>query len=105
LWIDFGPPLGHKQAGRRPAIAVTPRAYNERSSYVVVCPVTRSERLWPFKVAMPTVGRVSGYVLVDQIRAIDRTLRVVRTAGSLPAEALAEIYGRLAALLGNPFRV
>ena len=50
LWVDFGPPTGHEQAGRRPALVVSPRAYNDRSSLILVCPITRNLAAWTFKV-------------------------------------------------------
>lgn len=100
LWVDFGELFGPGQAGRRPALVLSPRAYNANSSLLIVCPITRSERPWPFKVPMPSVGRVSGFVVVDQIRAIDRAQRAIKSVGAAPAETLAQVYGRLAALFG-----
>lgn len=99
LWIDFGPPIGREQAGRRPALIVTSRDYNQRSSVLVACPITRRSRNWPFEVRLPPVGVLTGYVLVDQIKSIDSALRAFKLAGRVPEETLAEVRGRLAALL------
>jgi mRNA interferase MazF len=103
LWIDFGPPFGHEQAGRRPAVVVTSRDYNSRSSLILVCPITRSPREWPFKVAIPPVGKLTGGVMVDQIRAIDQRMRSFGPYGRVPDAVVMEIRARLAALLGLPF--
>ena len=102
LWIDFGPPLGREQAGRRPAVVLTTREYNERSSVLIVCPISRRQREWPSIVALPAVGLLQGYILVDQIKVIDPTVRAHRKAGRVPLETLAEVRGKLAALLGIP---
>ena len=100
LWINFGPPVGHEQAGRRPAVVLTPRSYNTKSSVLVVCPITRTDPDWPFAIALPPLGLVTGFVLVDQIKVIDPTARAYRTAGQVPHHVLSEIRGQLASLLG-----
>ncbi len=100
LWIDFGPPMGREQAGRRPALVLTSREYNLRSSVLIVCPITRREREWPSLVPLPALGALSGFILVDQIRVIDPDVRAYRSAGRIAADTLAEVRGRLAALLG-----
>ncbi len=100
LWIDFGPPFGHEQAGRRPGLVISPRHYNEISSFLLVCPLTRNPAPWPFKIPMPKLGRLEGFVLIDQVRCIDRHLRALRRGERVPDAFLSEIQGRLAALLG-----
>jgi mRNA interferase MazF len=100
LWIDFGKPVGHEQGGRRPALVLTRRDYNVRSSILLVCPITRKRRNWPFEVNLPQTGRLSGVVLVDQIRVVDPVARPVGYGGSLPNDVLGEVKAKLAALLG-----
>jgi mRNA interferase MazF len=102
VWIDLGLPFGHEQAGRRPALVLSPRDYNQRSFLIIVCPITRNRSPWPFKIAIPQVDRIKGAVLVDQIRSIDREAREFRRAGRLPRESLDRIYAGLAALFGIP---
>jgi mRNA interferase MazF len=100
LWIDFGPPIGREQAGRRPALVLTSRAYNERSSVLIVCPITRRNREWPTLVPLPPVGALSGFIIVDQIKVIDPAVRAFRSAGRISADTLAEVRAKLSALLG-----
>jgi mRNA interferase MazF len=102
LWVDFGPPAGREQSGRRPALVVTPREYNRRSSVLVVCPITRTGRNWPFEVALPPLGLLSGFVLVDQIKVVDPRIRAFRRAGRTSDHVLGEVRGKLASLLGIP---
>jgi mRNA interferase MazF len=99
LWIDFGPPFGHEQAGRRPAFVVSPFGYNRASSLILVCPITRSEREWPFKVPVKGAGGLTGFVLADQVRSIDPTVRVFRIGGTASAETLAEVRAKLTAVI------
>jgi mRNA interferase MazF len=102
LWIDFGHPVGREQGGRRPALVLTSRKYNLASSVLIVCPITRSRRNWPFAVALPPLGRLTGFVLVDQIKVIDPTIRAFKREGTVPAEIMLEVRAHLASLLGIP---
>jgi mRNA interferase MazF len=102
IWIDFGEPVGHEQGGRRPALVVTPREYNANSSVLVVCPISRRAREWPFNISLPQLDPVSGFVLVDQITVVDPKARPIRRAGRVPAETMAEVRGKLAVLLAIP---
>ncbi|MEJ8574346.1 type II toxin-antitoxin system PemK/MazF family toxin [Microbaculum marinum] len=101
VWIDFGPPVGHEQAGRRPALVLSTRDYNANSSMVIVCPITRSERSWPFKVLLVPVGSLRGYVLVDQIRAVDRTTRALRPHGRAAGDTVDAVHEMLGLILGK----
>jgi mRNA interferase MazF len=100
LWVDFGKPVGHEQGGRRPAVVLTRWDYNVRSSVLLVCPITRKSRKWPFEVSLPAAGGLSGFVLVDQIRVVDPVARPVGRGGSLPNDVFGEVKAKLAALLG-----
>lgn len=100
LWIDFGQPVGHEQGGRRPAVVLTQRHYNMRSSVLVVCPITRKHRNWPFEVSLPVIGRLTGVVLIDQIKVVDPRARPVGFAGRVSDAVLGEVRAKLAALLG-----
>ena len=100
VWIDFTPQSGHEQAGHRPALVMSPRIYHERSKLAVVCPITSNIQPWPWKVMLPDGLAVSGAILVDQLRSIDRDARGLRLAGHAPQTVVAEVQARLAALLG-----
>ena len=100
VWVDFTPQSGREQSGHRPALAMSPRMYHERSKLAVVCPITSNTRPWPWKVVLPEGLFVSGAVLVNQNRAIDRAARRLRPAGVAPQSVVAEVQAKLAALLG-----
>jgi mRNA interferase MazF len=102
VWVEFGPPFGHEQTGRRPALVVSPRSYNEISSSIVVCPITRIASTWGFRIDIPPVGRIEGSILVDQIHAIDLRARHARRAGSVGIDTLAAVRGMLATLFRIP---
>lgn len=53
VWLGFSPQAGHEQAGRRPALVVSPASYNSRSGLALVCPVTTKSKGYPFDVHIP----------------------------------------------------
>ena len=99
FWVDFGSPVGHEQAGRGPALGVSPRAYNEISSVFLVCPISRRERAWPFQVRVPLIGRIEGYALVDQVKTVDPSARYCRYVGHADSSLLQGVRRQLAILL------
>jgi mRNA interferase MazF len=99
LWIDYGAPVGHEQGGRRPNLVLTPASYNQRSSVLLACPLTRMTRDWPFQIAIDPVGSISGYVLVDQMKVIDPLARYCRFAGVVTSRSLKAVRTALAELL------
>lgn len=99
VWLQFSPQAGSEQAGRRPAIVLTTAAYHRRSHLAIVCPVTSREKGWPMEVKLPAGLPVSGVVLVDHLKSIDREARRMEVVGAAPPEVLDEIDARLAPLL------
>lgn len=100
VWVVFDPAIGHEQAGRRPALVVSSSEYNQRSNYIIVCPISRNVQPWPFKVLIPENTSTSGAILVDQVKSIDREQRVVRRADRVSERVLSEVRSKLAALMG-----
>ena len=72
VWVEFDDPaFGHQQAGRRPALILSDRRYNSISSFVLLCPVTRRARNWPFQVGLGA-RKITGEAIVDQVKSVDR---------------------------------
>ena len=100
--VDFAPVRGHEQDGTRPALVMTEAVYNEQSSFVIICPITSNPKPWPFKMMLPPGLKVSGFVMLDQIKSVDQRRRILRHLDTLPAEYLFEMRWRLGALLALP---
>lgn len=100
VWVDFNPQAGHEQADHRPAMVLSARIYHEKTALAVVCPITTNTKPYPFKVLLPDDLPISGGVLADQVKSIDRNARQLRIAGRAPREIVAEVQAKLAALLG-----
>jgi mRNA interferase MazF len=100
IWLTFDPQAGREQAGRRPALVLSPRIYNSKSGLALVCPITSQVKGYPFEVAVRAVPRVTGVILADHVKSIDWKARRSEKAGKCPGEALEEVRARLAPLLG-----
>src|SRR5215218_2502163 len=71
VWLDFNPQTGHEQAGRRPALVLSPVAYNRKVGLALVCPITSQVKGYPFEVQMPEGTEVAGVILADQVKSLD----------------------------------
>lgn len=100
VWLDFSPDAGHEQAGRRPGIVLSPRAYNKRTGLAIVCPVTSHAKGYTFEVALPPASRLKGVILSDHLKSIDWRVRKTQKAGRIPPLVLQQVLDRISALLG-----
>ena len=100
IWLTFDPHAGREQAGRRPAVVLSPRPYNEKSGLALVCPVTSRVKGYPFEVALPQELPIAGVILADHLKSVDWKERRAEAAGRVPQEVLDEVLSRLSPLLG-----
>jgi mRNA interferase MazF len=100
VWLTFDPQTGREQAGRRPALVLSPREYNARSGLALVCPITNQAKGYPFEVAIPTRRGATGVILADHVKSVDWKARHAEKLGRCPSEAIEEVRARLAPLLG-----
>lgn len=99
VWLTFDPHAGREQAGRRPALIVSPAAYNGRARLALVCPITGQIKGYPFEVPLPSGLVVSGVVLADHLKSVDWAARRAAFAGKAPEGVLSEVLAKLAPLL------
>lgn len=84
VWLDFDPQIGHEQQGRRPALVLSPAAYNAKAGLAVFVPITNQAKGYTFEVPIPKGQRVSGVVLADQLKSLDWDGRKVQRICKLP---------------------
>lgn len=101
VWITLDPQAGHEQAGRRPALVLSPASYNGRVGLALLCPITSQAKGYPFEVALPEGLPVAGVVLADQVKNLDWRVRKATRIGAVPAAAVARVLQRLNALLAG----
>jgi mRNA interferase MazF len=100
IWTDFDPPRGREQAGRRPALAVSPRAFGLNTGFVFVCPIASRVRPFPTSVVLPEGLPIAGEILLSHLRSIDIHARPIRPVGAaVPAETARQVRAKLAALI------
>ena len=99
VWLGFSPQAGHEQAGRRPALVLSPKSYNEKTGLALFCSITSRVKGYPFEVPLPASAAVTGVILADRIRSLDWRARDARFAGRAPPDAVAEVRSKLAVLL------
>lgn len=99
VWINFNPQAGHEQAGRRPAIVLSPRSYNGKVGLCLLCPITNQVKGYPFEVLIPAGLGVKGVVLSDQAKSLDWRVRNVEFITDLPKAVTDEAIKKLKSLL------
>ena len=99
VWLEFDPQAGHEQAGHRPAVVLSPRAYNQKSGLALFCPITSRIKGYPFEVVLPPDLPVQRAVLCDQVKNLDWSARRSRLAVKLPADILEDVLAKVRALL------
>ena len=100
IWLDFNPQSGAEQAGKRPALVVSPAKYNLKVGLALVCLVTTRAKGYPFEVALPEGSSISGVILADQLKSLDWRTRHAEYAGRVPEETVNDVLARIATLFG-----
>jgi len=99
VWISLNPQAGHEQAGRRPAVVLSPAPYNGRVGLAILCPVTSQVKGYPFEVPIPAGLGLQGVVLADQVKSLDWRARFAELICRLPARTVNEVLQKLGVLL------
>ena len=97
IWLQFDPQAGHEQAGHRPALVLSPARYNEVRGMMICCPMTSRIKGYPFEVVVSRTP--PSVVLADQVKSLDWQARRAVRKGNVGPEILAEVQGKIRALL------
>ena len=98
VWLSFDPQAGREQSGHRPAVVLSPSAYNAKTSLMICCPMTSQIKNYPFEVRI--AGASPSAVLADQVKSLDWRKRGARRKGTISAAELAEVRAKIRALIG-----
>jgi mRNA interferase MazF len=88
--LTFDPQSGHEQRGRRPALVISNDLFNGHTGLCIACPITSTRRNYPFHVPIPEGEKVTGFVMVEQVKSIDFRSRNARRVGKAPLSVLEE---------------
>lgn len=101
VWITLNPQAGHEEAGRRPAVVISPQSYNSRVGLAIFCPITSQIKGYPFEVPIPAGLPVAGAILSDQVKSLDWRARNAELICTLPTGTISEVLQKLATLLSQ----
>ena len=99
VWLNFNPQSGHEQAGRRPAVVLSPQAYNQKVGLAIFCPITNQQKGYPFEVVIPAGLGATGVILSDQVKSLDWRVRRAEYLNTLPGPVVGEVLQKLKTLL------
>lgn len=99
VWINLNPQAGHEQAGKRPALVLSPKSYNDKVELALLCPITSQIKEYPFEVEIPTRLKISGVILSDQVKCLDWRRRKAEFICKLPRETTIEVLKKLSTLI------
>jgi mRNA interferase MazF len=99
VWLRFNPQAGSEQAGHRPALVISSRAYNRKVGLALVCPITSRMKGYPFEVGLPAGVDARGAILCDQLKSLDWRARGATRFGSVPDSVMEEVTARILALV------
>lgn len=97
--VTFDPQSGHEQRGRRPVLVVSNTLFNEHTGLAIVCPITNTDRGFPFHVAIMNDSKVTGFVMVEQVKSVDFHARKARRIGKVSGGVLEEVLSILDACI------
>lgn len=98
VWLNVTPQAGREQAGHRPALVLSPSAYNGKTSLMICCPLTTQIKNYPFEVFIG--GTPPNAALADQVKNLDWRSRNAKRKGHVSPEQLAEVRAKIHALIG-----
>jgi mRNA interferase MazF len=99
VWLNFNPQAGHKQRGRRPALILSAKIYNEKTSLCIALPITSKIKGYPFEVALPKNLPIEGVILSDQIKNLDFSVREVSFICKVPNSIVTTVQRNIMALI------
>jgi mRNA interferase MazF len=92
ITVTFDPQSGHEQKGRRPAFVASKDLFNQSTGLAIVCPITNTDRGFPFHVPVPAESSLTGFIMVEQVKSIDfrarRAKRIEQGSDALLADVL-----------------
>ena len=99
VWIEFNPQAGHEQSGLRPALVISPTAYNNKVGLALMCPITSKIKEYPFEVILPDKFKIKGAILSDQIKSLDWHARKAKFIAKAPLETINDVIAKIKTII------
>ena len=100
VYLTFDPVRGHEQKGRRPALVLSSRRYNELIGLAAVCPITSKTKGYQFEIPI-TVRDRQAVILCDHVRSLAWKERNVNFVDSIDRLVFEEVVKKIALLIAG----
>ena len=90
--LTFDPQSGHEQKGRRPAIIISNKTFNQHLGLAYACPITNTRRDFPFHVEVDS-DQLNGFIMTEQMKSIDYKSRKIKFIEKAKQETIDEVLG------------
>jgi mRNA interferase MazF len=87
--VNLDPTIGHEIKKTRPCVVISPNEMNNFLSTIIVAPMTTKSHNYPTRIQINFQNK-SGWIVLDQIRAIDKT-RLVKVLGKLDPATIKQV--------------
>jgi len=98
VWMDFTAQAGHEQRGRRPALVISHKLYNEKVGLGIFCPITSRTKNYPFEVVV-SLDKIKGSILCDQLKNLDWRVRNIEFIEKIDSERMKSVVDRIEVLI------
>ena len=87
--VNLDPTIGSEMKKTRPCVVISPDEMNKYLQTIVIAPMTSNSKPYPTRVEVKH-NKTKGWVVLDQIRTIDRK-RIVKTFDSLTEKEINKV--------------
>ena len=100
ITLSFDPQAGHEQRGHRPALVISNDLFNQHTGLAIVCPITNTDRRFPFHLAVPDASSLTGFVMVEQLKSLDHARRGALFVEAAPTAFVDDVLAMIEACIG-----
>jgi mRNA interferase MazF len=95
--INLDPAKGHEIQKTRPCLVISPDEMNNNIRTVIIAPMTTKSHAYPTRIPV-RFDKKSGWIVVDQIRTVDKA-RLVKKLGKISNKEIAAVKDILRQML------
>jgi len=91
VYLEFDTQAGHEQKGKRPALVVSNKTFNQFTKLTMVCPITNTQRNYPLHITLDSRTKTTGVIMCEQVKSLDLNARKATFFERIPDDILAEV--------------
>jgi len=96
--LSFDPQSGHEQKGRRPAMIISNKIFNQHLGLAFACPITNTKRDFPFHIEVQSEN-ITGYIMAEQMKSIDYNARNIKFIEKANQKTISKVLGIIDSIL------